>query len=115
MEFWSVIKYKPKEGCEDEFIESLKGAVRSTEHCVSWTVTSLDNGQFMEAVIFLFPITKYLMLVVLLYVLISTLLLLMLMLKELRLENKLYFQNGMQKTKLDMACLLILMENYALE
>ncbi len=24
MEFWSVIKYKPKEGCEDEFIEALR-------------------------------------------------------------------------------------------
>ena len=24
MEFWSVIKYKSKEGCEDEFIEALR-------------------------------------------------------------------------------------------
>ena len=24
MEFWSVIKYKPKEGCEDKFIEALR-------------------------------------------------------------------------------------------
>ena len=23
-QFWSVIKYKPKAGCEDEFIENLK-------------------------------------------------------------------------------------------
>mgnify|MGYP001198733005 FL=1 len=48
----AFIKYQTKPGCEDEFIESLKGAVRSTEHCVSWTVTSLDNGQFMEAIIY---------------------------------------------------------------
>jgi len=24
VKFWSVIKYKPKAGCEDEFIENLK-------------------------------------------------------------------------------------------
>jgi len=24
MQFWSVIKYKPKAGCEDEFIKNLK-------------------------------------------------------------------------------------------
>ena len=23
-EVWSVIKYKPKEGCEDEFVQELK-------------------------------------------------------------------------------------------
>ena len=31
MEFWSVIKYKPKAGCEEEFIDNLKPLKRLLE------------------------------------------------------------------------------------
>ena len=48
----AFIKYRTKPGCENEFIESLKGVDRSQDHCISWTVTSLENGEFMEIVIY---------------------------------------------------------------
>ena len=48
----AFIKYQTKPGCEDEFIKSLKGVDRSQDNCISWTVTSLENGEFMEMVIY---------------------------------------------------------------
>ena len=50
MKFWSVIKYKPKAGCEDEFVEALQRLNKMFEgrrecHCIR-----LPTGEFTELV-----------------------------------------------------------------
>ena len=46
----AFVKYKTKSGCEEEFVERLKAADRSQDNCKAWSVTSLDNGEFIETI-----------------------------------------------------------------
>ena len=51
-EVWSVIKYKPKEGCEDEFIQELKrlGAMMKENKPYDFlnTFIRLETGEFVQ-------------------------------------------------------------------
>ena len=51
-EVWSVIKYKPKEGCEDEFVEALKslGNIMSENKPYEFLnkFIRLDTGEFAQ-------------------------------------------------------------------
>ena len=51
-EVWSVIKYKPKEGCEDEFVQELKrlGAMMKENKPYDFlnTFIRLDTGEFVQ-------------------------------------------------------------------
>ena len=51
MEFWSVIKYKPKVGCEDEFIENFKPLKRLLAgRCKQAGYVHLPTGEVAEIV-----------------------------------------------------------------
>ena len=47
---WSIIKYKPKAGCEDEFKED--GLVRLAEimkkYSTTWSMIELDTGEIVQ-------------------------------------------------------------------
>ena len=47
---WSIIKYKPKAGCEDEFKED--GLVRLAEimkkYSATWSMIELDTGEIVQ-------------------------------------------------------------------
>ena len=43
--FWSVIKFKPKEGCEDEFLEACRSL--KDEHVLGRECVKLDTGEFV--------------------------------------------------------------------
>ena len=51
-EVWSVIKYKPKEGCEDEFVQELKrlGAMMKENKPYDFlnTFIRLETGEFVQ-------------------------------------------------------------------
>jgi len=51
-EVWSVIKYKPKEGCEDEFVQELKrlGAMMKENKPYEFlnTFIRLETGEFVQ-------------------------------------------------------------------
>ena len=51
-EVWSVIKYKPKEGCEDEFVQELKrlGAIMKENKPYDFlnTFIRLETGEFVQ-------------------------------------------------------------------
>ena len=51
-EVWSVIKYKPKEGCEDEFVQELKrlGAMMKKNKPYDFlnTFVRLETGEFVQ-------------------------------------------------------------------
>ena len=51
MKFWSVIKYKPKAGCEEEFIEKLKPLKKMLEgRREQADYVQLPNGEVAEIV-----------------------------------------------------------------
>lgn len=47
---WSVIRYKPKEGCEDEFKEGVKrlSEIMNTNEDVTWSLIELDTGEIVQ-------------------------------------------------------------------
>ena len=51
-EVWSVIKYKPREGCEDEFVQELKrlGAMMKENKPYDFlnTFIRLETGEFVQ-------------------------------------------------------------------
>ena len=51
-EVWSVIKYRPKEGCEDEFVQELKrlGAMMKENKPYDFlnTFIRLETGEFVQ-------------------------------------------------------------------
>ena len=51
-EVWSVIKYKPKEGCEDEFVQELKrlGTMMKESKPYDFlnTFIRLETGEFVQ-------------------------------------------------------------------
>lgn len=47
-EVWAVIKYMPKEGCEDEFIQALKRLDMS--HVMSNRYVKAYNGEILQIV-----------------------------------------------------------------
>jgi len=51
-EVWSVIKYKPKDGCEDEFVQELKrlGAMMKENKPYDFlnTFIRLETGEFVQ-------------------------------------------------------------------
>ena len=51
-EVWSVIKYKPKEGCEDEFVQELKrlGVMMKENKPYDFlnTFIRLETGEFVQ-------------------------------------------------------------------
>ena len=50
MKFWSVIKYKPKEGCEAEFVDGLKRLKEMFEGKRVQNFIQLGSGEFVEIV-----------------------------------------------------------------
>lgn len=50
MQFWSVIKYKPKEGCEDDFIDALGGLKKINEGKRELRFIQLASGEIAEIV-----------------------------------------------------------------
>ena len=50
MKFWSVIKYKPKEGCEAEFVDGLKRLKEMFEGKGVQNFIQLGSGEFVEIV-----------------------------------------------------------------
>ena len=50
MKFWSVIKYKPKEGCEPEFVVGLKRLKEMFEGKRVQNFIQLGSGEFVEIV-----------------------------------------------------------------
>ena len=50
MKFWSVIKYKPKEGCEAEFGDGLKRLKEMFEGKRVQNFIQLGSGEFVEIV-----------------------------------------------------------------
>lgn len=47
---WSVIKYKPKDGCEDEFKVGLRrlADIMNKNEGVSWSLIELDTGEIVQ-------------------------------------------------------------------
>ena len=50
MKFWSVIKYKPKQGCEAEFVDGLKRLKEMFEGKRVQNFIQLGSGEFVEIV-----------------------------------------------------------------
>ena len=50
MKFWSVIKYKPKEGCEADFVNGLKRLKEMFEGKRVQNFIQLGSGEFVEIV-----------------------------------------------------------------
>ena len=50
MKFWSVIKYKPKEGCEADFVNGLKRLKEMFEGKRVQNFIQLGSGEFVELV-----------------------------------------------------------------
>ena len=50
MKFWSVIKYKPKEDCEAEFVDGLKRLKEMFEGKRVQNFIQLGSGEFVEIV-----------------------------------------------------------------
>ena len=52
--FWAIIKYKPKEGCEDEFREGLRRLVKMMEEKKDYDFINqfikIDTGEFVQIV-----------------------------------------------------------------
>ena len=52
-EVWAVIKYKPKEGCDDEFREGLRRLAKliaDNHHDSSTRVIKIDSGEYVQIV-----------------------------------------------------------------
>ena len=51
-EIWTVIKYKPKEGCEEDFIKQLKrleeSMKKNKEYSFLNTFIRLETGEFVQ-------------------------------------------------------------------
>ena len=51
-EVWTVIKYKPKEGCEEDFIKELKrleeSMKKNKEYSFLNTFIRLETGEFVQ-------------------------------------------------------------------
>ena len=52
--FWTIIKYKPKEGCEDEFREELGQLAKMMEENKDYDFINqfikIDSGEFVQIV-----------------------------------------------------------------
>ncbi|MDG2406373.1 MAG: hypothetical protein P8M25_15960 [Paracoccaceae bacterium] len=52
--FWTIIKYKPKEGCEDEFREELRQLAKMMEENKDYDFINqfikIDSGEFVQIV-----------------------------------------------------------------
>ena len=53
-EIWTVIKYKPKDGGEEEFVESLKDLANDLKVKSWWEVSKclikINNGEYVQIV-----------------------------------------------------------------
>jgi hypothetical protein len=54
-EIWTIIKYKPKEGCEDEFVEGLKRLEKMIEKSKAGQefqnkFIKIDSGEYVQIV-----------------------------------------------------------------
>ncbi len=54
-EIWTIIKYKPKEGCEDEFVEGLKRLEQMIEKSKAGQefqnkFIKIDSGEYVQIV-----------------------------------------------------------------
>ena len=48
----SFIRYKAKEGCEDEFRAELKAANLRNSRFLSWKIVSLGDREFIETLVY---------------------------------------------------------------
>ena len=48
----SFIRYKAKEGCEDEFLAELKAANLRNSRFLSWKIASLGDREFIETLVY---------------------------------------------------------------
>ena len=48
----SFIRYKAKEGCEDEFLAELKAANHGNSRFLSWKIVSLGDREFIETLVY---------------------------------------------------------------
>ena len=47
----SFIRFKEKEGCEDEFLAELKAANMEISHLLSWQIVSLGDREFIQTLV----------------------------------------------------------------
>lgn len=47
----SFIRYKAKEGCEDEFLAELKAANLRNSRFLSWKIVSLGDREFIQTLV----------------------------------------------------------------
>ena len=48
----SFIRFKAKEGCEDEFLAELKAANMEISHLLSWHIVSLGDREFIQTLVY---------------------------------------------------------------
>ena len=48
----SFIKFKAKEGCEDEFLAELNAANMGISHFLSWQTVSLGDREFIQTLVY---------------------------------------------------------------
>ena len=48
----SFIRFKAKEGCEDEFLAELKAANMELSYFLSWQIVSLGDREFIQALVY---------------------------------------------------------------